>query len=112
LLTTALRLDSEGASHEVLHFLHDDRSVAEVVHQVYQLLLNSRFLAAYLTACLFSDSESGNAVPWFARSIGGFLFGNPDHEYQRERLSGRRRSAWLPAHQSDPGYRTSAPQIL
>jgi len=25
-------------------------------------------------ACLFSGSEPGNAVLWFARSIGGFLF--------------------------------------
>lgn len=82
LLETIFRLDAGGRYAETIRFLHEQRDAPTIPHEIYQLLLQSRFLEAYVLAQLFRGRGAANPILAFAQALGGFLFGNVIDEAQ------------------------------
>lgn len=81
-LETIFRLDAGGRYAETIRYLHEASASPEIPHEIYQLLLQSRFLEAYVLAQLFRSRGTANPIFAFAQAIGGFLFGNSVDESQ------------------------------
>lgn len=82
LLQTILRLDSAGSHHAPLRHLQENCNSPEVPNEIYQHLVKSQFLEAYLLGQLFHNLGVRNPVLLFAVALGGFLFGNRNDEIQ------------------------------
>lgn len=82
LLETIFRFDAAGRPTDILRHLFEQRGSTGVPHEIYQLLLQSRFLEAYVLAELFRGLGVGHPVLMFARAVGGFLFANPVNEIE------------------------------
>jgi hypothetical protein len=79
LLRAALEQDVRGYQH-VLHDLRRHDAGPRVCVEVYQLLMEQRFLEAYMTARLYRGVGTANVVVHIACAVGGFLFGDPQDE--------------------------------
>jgi hypothetical protein len=82
LLETIFRSDSSGRYLETIRYLHTNRESPNVAHEIYQLLLQSRYLEAYVLAQLFRNLGATSPIILFAQALGGFLFNNGHDETQ------------------------------
>lgn len=82
LLETIFRSDSAGRYGETIGHLRENRDSLTVPNEIYQLLLQSRFLEAYVLAQLVRNLGAINPVIAFAVALGGFLFANRTDETQ------------------------------
>ena len=82
LLEKFFQSDAAGRYGETIGFLYENRQAPAAPNEIYQLLLQSRFLEAYILAQLFRNLGAINPVIAFAEAIGGFLFGNGTDEAQ------------------------------
>ncbi len=82
ILETIFRSDSAGRYGETIKYLYENREAPAVASEIYQLLLQSRFLEAYSLAQLFRNIGATNPIIAFAAAIGGFLFANRTDETQ------------------------------